>query len=314
MASRHLGSVIVRKIETALAPAVGKVLGGGFDKRRLSQAGFMSLCDGFYPSNLAELIGKKPVVAITDALVVYVQSDLYEEFLAEYPDCKARVLLVGNSDRDWDRFTFPRLPNLRHCLVQNLVQEASEEISPLPIGIENRAHGRNGMPWNFARFLSNRRKKRGLFFGPMGNTHPSRTDLDDIDVSGIPNLFKISTRISSLEFSWRSSGWTHVLAPRGNGIDTHRFWESLYRGSVPVVLKSSWSSNIKKLGIPVVELDEWSALELSVLSEKLTFQDSNSAAIEVLDLRYWRGRIMPFVRMNPEEIRKSQLKLPCKSS
>jgi len=295
-------STLARKIESTLAPAIGKISLGTFDKKRLSQAGFMSLCDGFYPNKLAALIGREPDVAISEALVVYVQSDFYEEFLDNYPDCKARVLLIGNSDRDWEDFSLPSLPLLRHCFVQNLVQEGSGKVSPLPIGIENRAHGRNGMPWNFVKFLSNRRKKPGVFLGPMGNTHKSRTHLEGLDLKALPNLCKISTRMSSLEFSWRSSGWTHVLAPRGNGMDTHRFWESLYRGAVPVVLKSSWSSNLKKLGIPFVELDEWSVSELATLSETLPLRNLNHSDHPALLLSYWRDIIMSLVRMDSEGI------------
>lgn len=49
----------------------------------------------------------------------------------------------------------------------------------------------------------------------------------------------------------------HVVCPRGNGIDTHRFWESLYVGAVPVVERSrvvEWFS-----GLPFVAVDQMGA-------------------------------------------------------
>jgi hypothetical protein len=54
----------------------------------------------------------------------------------------------------------------------------------------------------------------------------------------------------------RSSGL--VLCPRGNGLDTHRFYEALYVGAVPIVLKRSYSARIaKELKLPHITVRHW---------------------------------------------------------
>lgn len=58
--------------------------------------------------------------------------------------------------------------------------------------------------------------------------------------------------------------WT--LCPRGAGQDTHRLWEALYLGSIPVVLKSSISALYH--GLPVIQLNSWDELSLSTLKER----------------------------------------------
>lgn len=58
--------------------------------------------------------------------------------------------------------------------------------------------------------------------------------------------------------------WT--LCPRGAGKDTHRLWEALYLGSIPVVLKSTISQLYKDL--PVIQLDNWNQLSLDMLRER----------------------------------------------
>ena len=58
--------------------------------------------------------------------------------------------------------------------------------------------------------------------------------------------------------------WT--LCPRGLGQDTHRLWEALYLGSIPVVLKSSISSLYE--GLPVIQLNNWDELSLDMLKER----------------------------------------------
>lgn len=52
-----------------------------------------------------------------------------------------------------------------------------------------------------------------------------------------------------------------VLCPRGNGRDTHRFYEALYVGAVPVVLESDYSARVAKyFGLPFVALRSWNDL------------------------------------------------------
>jgi hypothetical protein len=52
------------------------------------------------------------------------------------------------------------------------------------------------------------------------------------------------------------------LCIRGNGIDTHRFWESLYLGVIPVIINNketdmdNFVSHLKKLKLPFVEISE----------------------------------------------------------
>ena len=46
-----------------------------------------------------------------------------------------------------------------------------------------------------------------------------------------------------------------ILCPEGNGIDTHRFWETLCLGRIPVVLHNPVNDYFSSL--PVVVLDKW---------------------------------------------------------
>jgi hypothetical protein len=46
------------------------------------------------------------------------------------------------------------------------------------------------------------------------------------------------------------------IAPRGNGIDTHRVWEALYLRTIPIVTRSVVAE--QHAGLPIVMLDDWS--------------------------------------------------------
>jgi hypothetical protein len=82
--------------------------------------------------------------------------------------------------------------------------------------------------------------------------------------------------------------WT--LCPRGAGEDTHRLWEALYLGSIPVVLKSPLSSLYKDL--PVIQLDNWNQLSLGMLKKKekeLPFDHNNA----YMYFQHWKNLITP---------------------
>ena len=50
-----------------------------------------------------------------------------------------------------------------------------------------------------------------------------------------------------------------VICPEGNGYDTHRLWETLYMGGIPVIKQNRYLSDIIK-NLPVVALNDWDEL------------------------------------------------------
>lgn len=64
---------------------------------------------------------------------------------------------------------------------------------------------------------------------------------------------------------WRAAGgYAFVAAPAGHGVDTHRLWEALALGSVPVALASSLDSLYAEF--PVVTLGAWDEANASALA------------------------------------------------
>lgn len=80
-----------------------------------------------------------------------------------------------------------------------------------------------------------------------------------------------------------------VISPRGNGIDTHRTWEALYLGSIPIMLKNNVSNNWKDL--PVLLIDDWEQVTESFLNEKFKEYQERDFDYRKLDFKYWSKRI-----------------------
>ena len=51
------------------------------------------------------------------------------------------------------------------------------------------------------------------------------------------------------------------ICPEGNGVDTHRIWESLLVETLPIVKKSDFINNLSATGVPLFIIDDWKDLQ-----------------------------------------------------
>lgn len=80
-----------------------------------------------------------------------------------------------------------------------------------------------------------------------------------------------------------------VLSPQGRGIDSHRTWEALYMGAIPIIESSSLDSMYD--GLPVVIVKDWKEVTFSFLEKKLEELKGLSVCSEKLWVDYWFGQI-----------------------
>lgn len=241
--------------------------------------------DFFRSSAGVEYVGQKLRISgeVSGRRIAFVQSDYLEEFLKLFdPSWGVETLLVGRSDRDFhEPFELPE--GVKRAFLQNLCFQ-KEAFSLLPIGVENLELAKNGLPHNIRRTSQ---KKNKVLVGPFGDTHEDRRQLNQIVKSPHSGLTHLTARMTAFRYSRVASQHAYVACPRGNGQDTHRFWETLYRGSIPIVKRSEWSWQIKQLGIEIIELDNWE----QILDIDLQAFKPATTPNELLELNYWRMRI-----------------------
>lgn len=76
-----------------------------------------------------------------------------------------------------------------------------------------------------------------------------------------------------------------VLCPRGNGVDTHRMWETLYMGSIPIVIYSNVHKNL--LDLPILFIQSWDEVTEDFLEQKLKEYDTRKWNMDKLNISYW---------------------------
>lgn len=80
-----------------------------------------------------------------------------------------------------------------------------------------------------------------------------------------------------------------VICPRGNGIDTHRLWETLYLQSIPIVKNCNAMSWFKEL--PILFVNDWSEVTEEYLEIKYKEFMGKKWPLDMLTISYWKNII-----------------------
>lgn len=80
-----------------------------------------------------------------------------------------------------------------------------------------------------------------------------------------------------------------VVCPEGNGIDTHRLWECLYMGTIPIVTKNINNSFYDDL--PILFLDDWEEMNEKFLHDSYFKIKDKKWNMEKLNFEYWENEI-----------------------
>jgi hypothetical protein len=98
------------------------------------------------------------------------------------------------------------------------------------------------------------------------------------------------SHVGRLKFLEEVHHHSYVLCPRGNGIDTHRIWESLYLGTVPIVKMEKGLESF--VDLPILFVDNWEQVTMEYLLEKEKFFYESVWNLEKLFFNYWKLRII----------------------
>ena len=221
--------------------------------------------------------------------IVFCRSDLAHELSRlSLPNSPRRTLIAGNSDYDFTALSQIPHDGFESFYLQNSFISNDKNIFTLPIGIENLSIGINGLSNNLKVSKDWNSRSIRVMVGPFSPTHTERRELLKVAEQETKVFEIIKGPLLPKRFAQEMNEYKFVACPRGNGIDTHRFWETLYRGSVPIVIASKWSNSLKYLGLPLIEVYNWA--EAGDAIKEFTDQSRPKAPSEIksLWLPYWK--------------------------
>ena len=216
------------------------------------------------------------------------------------------VLISGNSDYSMVDDLVSLAPD---CIVKWFAQCVNTNnlmVKALPYGLENTENcilEGHGQGWIHARerilaaqYPLKRPFSRDLYANFSLTTHPIRLEVKRICES----LPYVTTRITYNYMEMNNNPYQQYVSeildhkmtvcPRGNAAaETHRFWEVLYMGRVPIIKINKGNSFFTEL--PVVVLESWEQLnDLAFLHSEYENVKNNSK--EMLKMSYWENLIL----------------------
>ena len=118
-------------------------------------------------------------------------------------------------------------------------------------------------------------------FSDRKNIYDIFSDKEWVEIDE-PNL-EIGSYLNKIQHS------LFVLCPWGNGVDTHRVWETLYSGSIPVIKNHQTFTCLKDL--PALFINNYEEINLDLLNEFAEKYYSNTFNYEKLKMNYWENLI-----------------------
>lgn len=209
---------------------------------------------------------------------------LYPHRLAEFVEklkyfCNPFTLITHNSDTnikedsEWVQAVL-NSPLLNKWWAQNLCF-IHPKMHLLPIGIANSMweHGNQAL---YKKTNNTKTKEIHNNFNIYTNVVVRRECADAIE-----SRASMLPMVSAKENAERLAQYKYCVCPEGNGVDTHRLWESLYLGCMPIVMNTPFTRVINHYTcgeLPLVIIDSWWDFDLPAykgLTEPVKWLDMN---------------------------------------
>lgn len=223
-----------------------------------------------------------------DKVLIYANTHEYPLALnriAQHANTKF-VLVTHNSDDSIECTDIPT--NLIKWYGTN-VNYTHEKISPIPIGLENE-HWHPNKRSIINNGIYNKQERKNKIFAQFNpHTFPLErySICQDIYMQKIhADMYKCINGIAFESYVNNLCTYKYCLCPRGNGIDTHRMWEALYLGCIPIVKKHI--THLFSEDLPILLIDDWCQLTSDFINN---ININNNIDTTILTMEYWKNKI-----------------------
>jgi len=193
--------------------------------------------------------------------IFFVKTDYLDRFFQQYLQqiSSPFVLITHDSDNPIDSRYLPILENKflikwfgMNCHILH------DKLQSIPIGVANECwpHGDKHTLLNIANTDIN---KTGLVYSnfSIDTNHDERNGVNSI-LSNLKGLYIEKDKKNYSDYLQTVKSYKFILSPPGNSVDCHRIWESIYIGTIPIVLKSVPMLYFKDC--PVLFINQWEDL------------------------------------------------------
>ena len=198
------------------------------------------------------------------------------------------IIFTNLEDTPLDKHILTCLPsNVVRVVAANSVVVGNKVI-PAPYGVQRRMNSNDDRIEVLQNYMNKEEKKvprsfRLLYVGVNENSHEERKGLTQQFINE-PWASVETQRVdfeTYLDRMWRCK---FVLCPRGNAIDCHRNWETIYMRRVPVMKRTPFLEELYK-DYQVLFVDDYSEVtEQLLIDNNQMFLDAQTQDLSKLDL------------------------------
>lgn len=251
-----------------------------------------NIVDGNFFESLADC-------AIYDSLpnkeivILYASTDNYQRaihYIRNNPQQKFK-LITHNSDLSVENTYVP--DNLIKWYAQNLNYK-HPKIEAIPIGLENN-HWHPMKRHVIDTKISNRDNTKRHFrilcqFNPNTYKQERYQLLEMVTKKELcADMYYCLNGSNFEQYFDNLINYKFCLCPRGNGVDTHRLWESLLLGCVPIVKRHT--THEFNLPLPIIFIDDWKEINTNFIDKISREIDYSLFNTPILTKEYWIKKI-----------------------
>lgn len=231
---------------------------------------------------------------LRDADVIYTHTDHIPQLFELIANWHKEVIVVSHNSDACAETHIPE--NVIKWHSQN-VNMLSDKVQSLPIGLENnRWFPKIGKKELMLSLLERPRIIKNLVYvnHNIKTNKAERQPVYDLLAGKQWATLEMGKNGSNFEH-YLQSIYNHrfVVCPEGNGMDTHRTWECLYLGTIPIEKRNN--NNLQYTDLPISFVNSWDEITPDFLmSEYIRIHDMQWDRSK-LTFEYWKNKIRNYV-------------------
>ena len=185
---------------------------------------------------------------------------------------------------------------IKHWFCTNPPNVDSEKVTGLPIGFEEREREGGNQEvirkhWKDKPRWQDKIDKIYLSYHTLGN-NPNR-DRNIKYLSSLPCVVTEKCKLSFDKYLEKMRQYKYVICLEGAGFDTHRNYEALLVGSIPIMINSTIKKIYDDWNLPSIFVDNWTQINSNFLSvERENLASLNSNVESFLKIKSHKERIL----------------------
>ena len=237
----------------------------------------------------------KHFVTENDEHMLFIKTDTFKSMDKPVTDVKTGTIVVGNSDYSVTSAMWDNVKNAYNCMyaVNCSRRNLSDNMHALPLGVSNSYNNVHGDTSIIRPILSRNKNVHNLVYMnfDVGTYQAERSNVYDKFHSKKWVTTGTYNRTPEDRLKFLNDTYDHAftLCPHGNGIDTHRVWESLYLKTIPIVKRAPEYDDFKDL--PIAFVNDWSDVTVEWLLLKYNEIHNKEWNMYKLTCTWWFNKL-----------------------